>query len=101
MRSISSLGSPTLTLNTECPDNDPDLGTPWESLARAGGAPTAATFTYWTANGTQLPLPIAPGDLWRIQRVDIRLEFQRPRYPNTGPTTPIRHIARGSITLRQ
>ncbi len=95
------VGSPTLILNAPCPDNDPSVGTKWESLARAGGAPTAPTFTYWTAEGTQLPLPIASTDLWRIQRVDIRLEFQRPRYPNTGPTTPVRHIARGSITLRQ
>jgi len=93
--------APTLVLNTECGDTDPEVGTAWESLARAGGAPTAATFTYWKADGTQLTLPIAPENLWLIQRVDIRLEFQRPRYPNTGPATPLRHIARGSITLRQ
>lgn len=100
-------GSPTLTLHIPCVDNNLAVGTNWEALARVGGAPEKVTFTYFQANGDPLPLPIAPENLWRIQRVDILLEFQRPRYPNTGldKTTglapPLRHLARGSITLRQ
>jgi len=94
-------GSPTLALSTPCADNDPQVGTNWEALANVGDAPEKVTFTYFQANGAPLPLPIAPDNLWRIRRVDILLEFQRPRYPNTGAATPIRHLARGSITLRQ
>ena len=95
-------GSPLLTLTTECPDNDPQLGTPWESLARVGGPLPKPTFTYWRADGTEITtVPVLGADLGLIQRVDIRMEFQRPRYPNTGTADPIRHVARGSITLRQ
>jgi type II secretory pathway pseudopilin PulG len=91
----------TLVLNAACPDNDPELGTKWESLANVGDPPKDPTFTYFKADGSPLPTPITGSALRLIQRVDILLELQRPRYPNTGDATPIRHLARGSITLRQ
>jgi len=98
-------GSP-LALSTECPDSTPSnpaVGTNWESLAHVGNFTMKPTFTYWKANGTTpMTTPVlTAADLRSIHRVDIRLEFRRPRYPNTGDATEIIHVARGSITLRQ
>ena len=97
------VGSPMLSLNTPCADGNDAVGTNWERLARVGGNPRPVdTFTYFKANSTTpLTQPISPADLRLITRVEIQLELQRPRYPSTGASTPIYHVARGSITLRQ
>jgi type II secretory pathway pseudopilin PulG len=100
-------GSPTLVLNTPCPDSDaaatPPTGTVWERLARVGGTPDSImTFTYWKAGSTTpLPFPVPDDELKNIQRVDIRLELRRLRHQNVGLAEPFVHVAQSSITLRQ
>jgi prepilin-type N-terminal cleavage/methylation domain-containing protein len=90
---VGSGTPPTLQLSTPCTSE----GTDWEPLARAGGTPASATFTYWKADGTRLATPVAATSLKDIYRVVIRLELQRSQ--SSGK--PLSHVAYGSITLRQ
>ncbi|WP_375770635.1 prepilin-type N-terminal cleavage/methylation domain-containing protein [Archangium gephyra] len=80
-----------------CSDTFTTTATGWEVLT-TGVAPNGLRFSYWTANGTLLPVPVTDEvDLRGIRRVDIELDLERP-LPD-GET--LRHSASLSITLRQ
>jgi hypothetical protein len=91
-----SVGDADDDLLDEC---DSSAGTDWEPLARMGtGTPLQVTFKYFKRDGSQLSAPVADTSLKDISRVDIELQFERSI--STSPE-PLRHVAHGSITLRQ
>jgi prepilin-type N-terminal cleavage/methylation domain-containing protein len=95
MQCWGSVGTPIGTLSNPCTGSSD--GTGWERLAR-GGLMAVPTFTYWKADGTQLPTPVAAGALRSIHRVDITLRLERLVSSGSGK---VEHTAHGSITLRQ
>jgi len=92
---FSSPGGSTFDLG--CPDLFASNATGWEVLT-TGVAPNGLRFSYWSASGTLLPVPVTDAaDLRGIRRVDIELDLER-KLPD-GET--LRHSASLSITLRQ
>lgn len=92
---FSSPGGNTFSMG--CPDLVASNATGWETLA-TGVAPNGLRFSYWSANGTLLPVPVTDEiDLRSIRRVDIELDLER-LLPDGER---LLHSASLSITLRQ
>lgn len=92
---FSSPGGSTFGLG--CPDTFASNATGWEVLTTSV-APNGLRFSYWSASGTLLPVPVTDAaDLRGIRRVDIELALER-KLPD-GET--LSHFASLSITLRQ
>lgn len=92
---FSSPGSSTFELG--CPGLFASNATGWEVLT-TGVAANGLRFSYWSAGGTLLPVPVTDeAELRGIRRVDIELDLER-KLPD-GET--LRHFASLSISLRQ
>lgn len=92
---FSSPGGNTFSLG--CPDLPADNATGWETLT-TGVVPSGLRFTYWSASGTLLPVPVTDeSDLRSIRRVDIELDLERV----LPDGEKLLHSASLSITLRQ
>ncbi|MFY0525915.1 hypothetical protein ACN28I_23120 [Archangium gephyra] len=92
--SIFSPGSSS-TFDLSCSDLFAPNATGWEVLTTGVAG---LRFSYWSASGTLLPVPVTDAaDLRGIRRVDIELDLER-ELPD-GET--LSHSASLSITLRQ
>ncbi|AKJ00334.1 pilin/secretion family protein with methylation motif [Archangium gephyra] len=93
----SIFSSPGGPFELGCPDAFAANATGWEALT-TGVAASGLRFTYWSAGGTLLPVPVTDEtDLRSIRRVDIELDLERP----LPDGEVLRHSASLSITLRQ
>jgi type II secretory pathway pseudopilin PulG len=93
----SIFSSPGGPFELGCPDVFATNATGWEALT-TGVAANGLRFTYWSASGTLLPVPVTDEtDLRSIRRVDIELDLERP----LPDGEVLRHFASLSITLRQ